>query len=132
MVFLLPDNKKEIVRSYMLRAVQTLSFIQGYINNADYYTAVSRSYYAAFYAIKALELKDDYDDYSKHSAVISCFRLNYIKTGTIESEYSDLIGLLSEDRTSVDYNVLVDFSREEAVECFEAASKIINKISELI
>ena len=91
----MPDAKKEIVNSFLSRANQTLEFFPGYISNKDYYTAINRSYYAAFYAIKALELNDGYDDYSRHSAVISCFRQNYIKTGTIPSELSELIGMLS-------------------------------------
>ncbi|MCR5150162.1 MAG: HEPN domain-containing protein [Clostridiales bacterium] len=128
----MPDTKKTIVEHFLSRSKQTLSYIPGYIGNGDWFTAVNRSYYAAFYAIKALELNDGYDDFSKHSAVISCFRQNYVKPGIVPKEFSYLIGTLSEDRTSGDYDMLSVFEKSNADECYNAAKQIVGKISELL
>ncbi len=124
----MPEIKKDIVNSFLSRANQTLDFIPGYLANGDYFTAVNRSYYAAFYAIKALEINDGYDDYSKHAAVISCFRQFYIKTGIFPAEFSELIGMLSEDRTSGDYDVLSSFTGNEASAAYEASKTIVKKL----
>ena len=48
-MLLLSELKREIVDSFLSRANEALSFVQGYIANGDYYTAVSRSYYAALF-----------------------------------------------------------------------------------
>lgn len=125
----MPEMQNEIVVKFLSRAQKTLGFIPGYIENEDLITAINRSYYAAFYAIKALELRDHYDDFAKHSAVISCFRQNYIKTGMLPADLSDLIGMLSEDRTSGDYDVLTSFDRAEADACYNAAKEIVNQIT---
>ncbi len=128
----MPDARETMVGFFLSRAKKTLSYIPGYIENEDWFTAINRSYYAAFYAIKAIELNDGYDDFSKHSAVISCFRMNYVKTGIVPKEFSYLIGTLSEDRTSGDYDMLSSFEKSDADECYDAAKQIVDKISELL
>ena len=57
------------------------------IENGHYKDAINRSYYAIFTAIRAL-LAERSVDFSRHSAVISYFQREFIKTGVFDKKFS--------------------------------------------
>lgn len=71
--------------------------------NKEYEGAANRSYYAIFHTVNALLVLDD-DHFKKHSAVISAFQKNYIKTGIFEPEYSKIISNAFNIRQKSDYD----------------------------
>lgn len=83
------------------------------IDNGHYKDSVNRSYYSIFSAIRAL-LAEKEVDFKKHSAVISYFRLNYIKTEIFDKKLSDYVGSAFNTRNDCDYEDFVFISREEA------------------
>jgi uncharacterized protein (UPF0332 family) len=76
--------------------------------------AVSRAYYAMFYAASAL-LASKGETRSKHGAVIAAFGLHFIKSGLIEPEYGRLLSRGFEQRQDSDYD-LTNFADEPVVE----------------
>ncbi|MCA9952386.1 MAG: HEPN domain-containing protein, partial [Anaerolineales bacterium] len=66
--------------------------------------AVTRAYYACFYAASALLLTRDITR-SKHSGVLSAFRQHFVKSRMIESEYSDIYGAAFEARHIADVTI---------------------------
>lgn len=121
----------ELSQSFLQKAFKTLENIPVYIQMDDYLVAVNRSYYAAFYSLKALEILDNYDS-KKHSGVISRFRQQYIKTGICNNRYSDIIGKLQEAREVGDYNIVAEFLIDEAKEFYESAKDFVNEMQRLI
>ena len=75
--------------------------------------SINRSYYAIFTAVRAL-LAEEEIDFKKHSAVISYFRKNYIKTEIFDVSLSKYIGDAFKFRNDCDYEDFVIVSREEA------------------
>ena len=75
--------------------------------------SITHSYYAIFNSARAL-LAENEIDFKKHSAVISYFRRNYIKTKIFEDKYSDYIGRAFDLRNICDYEDFFVASREEA------------------
>ena len=71
--------------------------------DGDWISAINRAYYAIFYAANAL-LESKGLERSKHSGVLSLFRREYIKTGLIETAYSDIFGQAYEARNESDYD----------------------------
>lgn len=65
--------------------------------------SINRSYYAIFYSARALVAKDG-ADFSRHSAVMSYFRKNYVKTGIFDVKFSDYIGDAFNMRNDGDYS----------------------------
>ncbi len=65
----------------------------------------NRLYYAAFYAVSALLVKNGFSS-GKHSGVKSLFNQHFVKTGKIDKEMGRLYNRLFEARQEVDY---VDF-----------------------
>lgn len=68
----------------------------------DYASANNRAYYCIFHGMRAV-LALDGEDYGRHSAVISRFALNYLKTGIFSHDYRKLISNASLIRNRSDY-----------------------------
>ena len=61
----MPDNNlAELAHLQFEEAKEILKFIPIYITSGDYNGAISRAYYAAFHALKALELLEGFDSKS--------------------------------------------------------------------
>lgn len=88
------------------------------LDGGAYRDSVSRSYYAIFSAIRAL-LAERNVDFKKHSAVISYFRREYVKTGVFDVKFSDYIGKAFTTRQYSDYGDFVIVSREQAQEQYQ-------------
>ena len=77
-------------------------------DNSYFRNSVTNSYYAMFNAVRALFSEREID-FKKHSAVISYFRREYVKTGLL-----DYIGDAFTGRQHSDYKDFFVVSREEA------------------
>ena len=128
----MPDLQSiELSESYLNKAFQTLQRIPDYIKMQDYIVAANRSYYAAFYALKAVEILDNYDS-KKHSGVISQFRKKYVKTGITTVRYSDIIGKLQDSREIVDYNIVADFSEQDVIDLYQLSLDFVNEMQRIV
>ena len=128
----MPDLQSiELSESYLNKAFQTLQRIPDYIKMQDYIVAANRSYYAAFYALKAVEILDNYDS-KKHSGVISQFRKKYVKTGITTVRYSDIIGKLQDAREIVDYNIIADFSEQDVIDLYQLSLDFVNEMQRIV
>jgi len=83
------------------------------INNGLYRAAVNRAYYCILHMMRSLLILHG-KDYKSHSAVISSFRKEYIKTGIFNTELSDIISQASKQRNNSDYADLINITRDEA------------------
>lgn len=104
---------RDLTRYRLERAAEFLTATKIMFENNCYKDAINRSYYAIFTAVRAL-LAEDEVDFSKHSAVISYFRKNYIKTGIFDTKFSDYIGKAFQLRNDCDYEDFFIVSREDA------------------
>ena len=75
--------------------------------------SITHSYYAIFNSVRALLAERDID-FKKHSAVISYFRSEYIKSETFDKKFSDYIGDAFRFRNNSDYADFFIASREDA------------------
>lgn len=112
-------------------ANERLSFIPKILEIGDYKTAANRSYYAIFYAMRAVLALDGFDS-KKHSGIIAEFRKQYIKTGTFENEMSDIISDLFEVRSSSDYDDFYIISKSKVVEQYEKAKYFVEKVNDYL
>ena len=90
--------------------------------------SVTNSYYAMFNAVRAL-LAEIPTDFKKHSAVISYFRREYVKTGLFEVKYSDYIGKAFTARQYSNYGDFVVVSREQAEEQYQHAVEFVAAVA---
>ncbi len=125
------DNRKELSIYRLSEVEQCIKDAKNAYDNGGYKTAANRSYYAMFHSIRAL-LAIEKVDYKKHSAVISHFRREYIKTDIFPMELSDYLGEAFEVRGKSDYDDFYIISKEEVQAQINHAEKLYNAIGDYI
>jgi uncharacterized protein (UPF0332 family) len=116
---------------YLDRAKHDLQAVENNVQAGFYDIAVSRAYYAIFYAASAALASRDITR-GKHSGVISIFRQEFVKTGIIEPEYSDIYGDAMLLRESSDYNVSIHVNAVEAQAAFADANRFVTRIEQYL
>ncbi|MBR1629450.1 MAG: HEPN domain-containing protein [Lachnospiraceae bacterium] len=84
------EHQRSLSEYRLEKSRSCLRMVQIAIEADDYCTSANRSYYAIFHCMRAL-LAVESIDYKKHSAVISHFQREYIKTGVFEEKLSDYV-----------------------------------------
>jgi uncharacterized protein (UPF0332 family) len=111
-------------QALMARAHEKLTVPKRLLADDFFADAVSRAYYAMFYAARALLAARDV--YPKtHRGVISQFGLLFVKPGHFERAIFDFFVRAHEDREEADYGVLAEIEVEEAKELVEAAEVFV-------
>jgi uncharacterized protein (UPF0332 family) len=95
-----------------------------------YDDAISRAYYAMFYAAKAA-LLDEGVDLRRHSSVVAKFRELFVITGRVEADYLRYLGRAQGARDRSDYVPFISTSREDAVEVLTMAEAFIARMKSL-
>ena len=97
------------------------------IENGHYKDAINRSYYAIFTAIRAL-LAERSVDFSRHSAVISYFQREFIKTGVFDKKFSKYLQASFEIRNDCDYADFFVAAKADAEEQYDHAEELTEAI----
>lgn len=100
-------------------------------DNGKYKTALNRSYYAIFHAVRAINALNRFDS-SKHSGVISYFNQNYVKTGMFPKNVAKLINESRSKREKADYLDFYVASKVDAQEQLENARIFYETVSDFL
>ena len=96
-----------------------------------YDDAISRAYYAMFYAAKGALLTEGLD-LRKHSSVVAKFREVFVVPRRVEANYLHYLGRAQSARERSDYAPFMPASREDADEVLTAAKVFITKMAEIV
>ena len=128
----MPEEERMILSRLRLeKAKENLSAAQTLIASEDYKIASTRTYYAAFHAMRAV-LALDGVDMKHHSGIISEFRKRYLKTDIIDRKLSPTISELFDLRTDCDYDDFFIISKKEAFDAVEKADAFVNAIEKYL
>ena len=125
------ENRKILINTRLDQAIETIQEALLLIENNMLRAAMNRMYYGMFYSLLALALKYKFKT-SKHQQLIGWFNKNFIKNNLIDKKYSKIIRDAFELRTEGDYEVFIDFSREEILDKFESMKVFIAEIERFI
>lgn len=114
----------------MARARQELGAADLLAANGFVAQAVSRAYYAAFYAAEAALLSLG-ETRSKHSGVVSAFGRHLVRERGVDEEAGRLLRSLFERRSQADYDV-VSVPIEEAQRAVNDATAVVETIDRWI
>lgn len=118
--------------SYRLqRAKETIKEVQVLIDNKFWNTAINRLYYACYYAVSAILIKNGVET-SSHSGTRQKFGQLFVKTGKIDKSLGKHYAELFEKRHKGDYNDFFDFDEETVLGLFPKSKEFINKIESLL
>ena len=90
------EERKALVLNKVRRSNETWAEAKGIIESKYWYAAANRMYYACYYMVSALLLKNGQSAHT-HGGIIGLFGLHFVKTGIISSEmgkfYSEMYEL---------------------------------------
>lgn len=96
----------------------------------QYRDAVSRAYYAMYYAAKALLLTKDVDP-KTHKGVGVLLSKYFVKTKVIDQTFNKMFSTAERARTDADYKEEVKITKEDAQKAIDLAEKFVKKMQEV-
>jgi hypothetical protein len=125
------EKRYEVISYWLEKSKDSLESAELELAHGHLSFAVNRIYYACFYAVSALLLKDG-KRFVKHSGVRATFHRDYIKTGQVKREWGKFYNRMFGSRQEGDYLELVVFEAEYVKGALEKAEKFVNELIELI
>jgi uncharacterized protein (UPF0332 family) len=119
------------IQLYLERAHQDLRAAESNLQQGFYAVAVTRAYYAMFYAASAL-LASKGIARSKHSGVMSAFGEHFVKSGLIEPEYARMLGNAFDSRLDSDYDITFLVERDLAEDVLRDAKRFVARAAEYL
>jgi len=116
------------INSLMQKAQRYLKSAKLLSNDGDYESAVSRIYYAMFYAAQAALLTKKLT-FSSHKGVISAFGENFVKTGTFPKDMGKELNRAFEKRQLGDYEYVFVIGQDEAKQLLISGKNFVDNIS---
>lgn len=119
------------IENLLQRADKYLQSSELLINAQDYESAVSRTYYAMFFASEAALLAKGLS-FSKHKGVISAFGKEFIVEGIFPKEMGRNLRRAYQKRQLGDYQYTFVITKEEAEELLEKGREFLKNIKEYL
>jgi uncharacterized protein len=118
--------------SYRLeRAEETLQEAEFLTQRQFWNACANRLYYAAFYAVTALLLKNGHNTQT-HKGVKTVFAQHFVKTGKISSKANSFYNKLFDRRQKGDYTDLINWTEDDILPLIEPTKDFIEVIKGLI
>lgn len=125
------EKAKGLCRYRLAQAEETLKSAMLCFDNGFYKDAVNRSYYAAFYAVKAVLALEEID-FKRHKDVVAYFNKNYVSNERFEKTVGRLLARLQKKREASDYDDFSIVSKEEAKGQIIASETIVQEVKKFI
>ena len=126
------DNRRADLSKYRrAQAEESLQAAKYCYEKKLYRDSLNRSYYAAFYSVKAV-LALEGVDFKRHKDAVGYFNQHYVKDGPMSRDIGRKLGRLKQYREEGDYGDFNVVSEEEAKNQMEAAADIIREIKKYL
>jgi uncharacterized protein (UPF0332 family) len=125
------DSTNALVRYRLNRAKETIAEAKVISANGFYNTALNRLYYACYYAVIALLVKNQLPTQT-HAGVKQMLGLHFISTNRLHKEYGRFYSQLFNDRISSDYDDFITFDKESIEELTPKAEEFVTVIEALV
>ncbi len=113
------------------KAANTLEDARVLFERKSYFSCVNRIYYACFYEVTALMIKDDVKS-SKHTGVKSFLMQQYVKTGKVAGEWGSFYAEIFRYRQDSDYKDFVQFDEHRVAQWLDKALEFIQTLEKLL
>ncbi|MBI4126907.1 MAG: HEPN domain-containing protein [Deltaproteobacteria bacterium] len=120
----------EIIEGYRKRAREELEASRLALDGRFYAASISRGYYAVYYAMCALLSEKGIVTKSHRQTGIE-FRKNFVKTGTVERKYSDILDKLFTIRMESDYDAIPNIDERLAKKLLQDAHDFVERMLQL-
>jgi len=124
-------DRNAFVSLRLQRAAETMSEVMGNIQMGYWRIAANRLYYACFYAVSALLIKNNITAHT-HAGVINQLGLHFVTKGHISKEQGKFYKQLFSLRQSGDYDDWFSIDENDIKPLLEPAKSFIAEIERLI
>ena len=124
-------DRLEVVKFRLEKSKETFKEIPILIENKFFRTAANRLYYACYYAVSALLIRDGYVTHT-HKGVKILFGLHYIKENIIDKSLGRIYDKLFSLRHTGDYEDWVIIEENDINDLLFPAEKFIAEMENLI
>ena len=125
------DHKSILVAYWMEKAHESLAAGRSEYESGRLTTAVRNLYYASFYALTALLLKEG-RSFKKHTGVKAALHKDLIREGIVEPEWGKFYNRIFDSRHEGDYQPLRIFQAEEVNSYLEQCAGFIARMETLL
>jgi len=122
---------KQDIQALVNKAKESLGATRILIRDGYYDFAASRAYYAMFYIAEAMLMQIG-QSYNKHSAVISAFGREYVKTGKMDLKFHRWLIDAQDFRNIGDYGIEAHISEDDANSVYEWANEFIDQAEDFL
>lgn len=120
------ESLGQLLESHLKKARDKLLWAAKLLGLGGYDDSVSRSYYAAFHAAKAL-LASKGLEAETHSGVKVLFHLHFIKTNLLEARFGRYLTDLKDDREEGDYDIGSTINADMAQHALREATEFVDE-----
>ena len=120
-------SKNDLINYRISRAKESYEEAKLLVDNSHWNAAANRLYYACFYIVNALLIKNDFN-FSSHNGVKTEFHRSFVKNGLVSVSNGKLYSRLFNLRQESDY---IDFKRLEKVDVVPFISDVQEFLSEI-
>lgn len=120
-----------LIRYRLEQADESLESARLLLDNGMYRPSVSRSYYAMFYSVLALLVKEGVR-ISKHTGAISVFNREFVKKGIFDKELSSWLQEAFDLRQRADYRELFTVLPERAEKVLNQARIFVHEVKNAV
>lgn len=121
------EAQEKLIGLWLEKADEALASAELELNEGYTNFAVNRLYYACFYAVTALLLRDG-KQFARHSAVKSEFGRTYIKPGRVDVKWNKFYQKSFDDRQEGDYIPTTTFEASDVSTSLQQAREFIDLI----
>ena len=126
------DERQKNLSNYRIaEAEDSLKVAAHCLKEGLYKDSINRSYYAAFYAVKAI-LALSTVDFKRHKDVMGYFNKEYVAKEIFPREIGRKLGTLQRVREKSDYDDFYIASREKAEEQLQTAELVIGEVKKYL
>ena len=118
------STSRGLIEAYLQKADQKLAVSRRLLASSDYDDSISRAYYAAFHAVRALLVTVGQNP-TTHYGAITLFNLHFIKTGKLAQEIGRFFTNLRDDRESADYELFGNADASLAEKAVVEAARLV-------
>ncbi len=116
------------IKSLMARAERYLKSAELLLQDGDYESSISRTYYAMFFSVQAVLLRKGLA-FSSHKGVISAFGEHFVKVGIFPKEMGRELNRTFAKRQIGDYEYTFVMTKDDAKQILEKGEFFIAEIA---
>jgi uncharacterized protein len=121
------NERSEYAKHRVKSAYKTIEAAKLLAEHQHWNSAMNRLYYAAFYAVNALLIANNFQTKS-HSGAKTMFSQHFVKSGKFDKKYGRLLSELFDNRQKGDYENIVDFEEDYVESLFKPVQEMIKMI----